>query len=113
MIGIALYPFFVAFSDRWGRRAVYLAGAAFMAAATRSSCFSARGRAFLIWLAVILAYNHCPTLMFAVEATYFSELFGPGSRYTGLSITYQISAIASGFMPLIGTWFIKMGGGGP
>jgi MFS transporter, MHS family, shikimate and dehydroshikimate transport protein len=47
----------------------------------------------LITLAILLAYNLGPTAMFAVQATFFSELFGPTVRYTGLSIAYQVSAI--------------------
>jgi hypothetical protein len=35
-------------------------------------------------------------MMFVVQATFFSELFGPTVRYTGLSIAYQVSAIIGG-----------------
>jgi MFS transporter, MHS family, shikimate and dehydroshikimate transport protein len=51
--------------------------------------------------------------MFAVEASFFTELFSSGARYTGLSLAYQILAIAGGFMPLTGTRLIKMDGGRP
>ena len=52
-------------------------------------------------------------MMFAVEATFFAELFGAGVRYTGLSIAYQVSAIVGGFTPLISAYLLQRGGGAP
>ncbi|WBO59469.1 MULTISPECIES: MFS transporter [unclassified Acidocella] len=114
LIGIFLCPLFGGLSDRFGRRSVYLAGAGFMALFSYPFFLLLGTKSVaIIWLAFILAYNLGPTLMFAVEATFFTELFSPGTRYTGLSLAYQISAIAGGFMPLIGTWLIKADGGQP
>ena len=35
-------------------------------------------------------------LMFAIQGSFFSELFGTGVRYTGISIGYQLSALIGG-----------------
>ncbi len=114
LIGIPMCPIFGAISDRFGRRALYLGGAGFMAAFSYPFFLLLGTKSIgIIWIAFILAYNLGPTLMFAVEATFFSELFGAGARYTGLSLAFQISAIIGGFMPLIGTWFIGLDHGQP
>ena len=69
--------------------------------------------ALLIGLAIVMAYNFGPTMMFAVEATFFTDLFGAGVRYTGLSIAYQISAIVGGLTPLISAYLLRQAGGAP
>lgn len=113
-VGMVMCPLFGALSDRVGRRAVYIGGAGFMVIfafpfflmlGTRDATF--------ITLAILLAYNLGPTAMFAVQATFFSELFGPTVRYTGLSIAYQVSAIIGGFTPLIAATLLRAGGNTP
>ena len=43
--------------------------------------------------------------MYAVQSTWFAELFGTRVRYTGASLPYQIAGIiTSGPAPLIATW---------
>lgn len=114
LIGIPMCPIFGALSDRLGRRTVYLGGAAFMTMFSYPFFLLLGTKSVvIIGLAFILAYNLGPTMMFAVEATFFSELFGPGARYTGLSLAFQISAIVGGFMPLIGAWLIEQDDGQP
>ena len=112
-VGIGMCPAFGALSDRFGRRLVYIGGAAF------SQIFSSILRASRNPNGIIdLAGNGCslqfgPTMMFAVQATFFSELFSASVRYTGLSIAYQVSAIIGGFTPLIATALLRADGGAP
>ena len=105
---------FGALSDRVGRRPVYVLGAGFMAAfAFPFFMLLGTKSALLIGLAIVIAYNFGPTMMFAVEATFFTDLFGAGVRYTGLSIAYQISAIVGGFTPLISAYLLRQASGTP
>ena len=113
-VGIVMCPVFGALSDRVGRRAVYIGGAAFLVAfAFPFFLLLGTKDGLLIGLAILLAYNLGPTAMFAVQATFFSELFGPTVRYTGLSIAYQVSAIIGGFTPLVAATLLQAGGGTP
>lgn len=113
-VGIVMCPVFGALSDRVGRRAIYIGGAAFLVVFAFPFFMLLGTRdAGMITLAILLAYNLGPTAMFAVQATFFSELFGPTVRYTGLSIAYQVSAIIGGFTPLIAATLLRAGGNTP
>ncbi|MQA04792.1 MAG: MFS transporter [Streptosporangiales bacterium] len=113
-IGIVVTPIFGAISDRVGRKPVYLAGALFVVVAgfpffmllnTKSTA--------LICVALIGMYVFGNTLMFAAQATYFTELYGTNVRYTGLSLAFQGSALIGGLMPFTAAWLLKAGGGAP
>ena len=114
-IGLFTTPAFGALSDRIGRRPVYLGGALFTMffafpffwlLDTRSS--------MLIWLAIILGVNLGHDAMYGPQAAFFSELFGTRVRYTGASLSYQLSSVfAGGFAPLIATGLLaKFGSSG-
>jgi MHS family shikimate/dehydroshikimate transporter-like MFS transporter len=113
-LGIVTTPLFGALTDRYGRRPVYLAGAGFVTAAAFPFFMMLNSRSeALIWLALIAMYIFGPTLMFAGQATYFTELFGSNVRYTGLSIAYQGSAVVGGLTPLIAASLLAGAGDSP
>ena len=113
-IGIVACPLFGWLSDRVGQKALYTAGAAF--AGLFAFPFFAllnTQNSTVVWLTLILAYNLGPTLMFAVQPTMFTAMFGPRVRYTGLSFAYQFSAILGGLTPLIASSLLAAGQGRP
>ena len=113
-IGIVCCPLIGWISDRVGQRKMYLFGAGFcilfafpffMLLDTKST--------LIIWCSMILGYNLGPTMMFAVQPTLFTRMFGTRVRYTGLSFAYQFSAILGGLSPLIASSLLALGGGKP
>jgi len=113
-IGIVSCPLVGWISDRVGQRKIYLLGAGFcvlfafpffMLLGTKS--------VMIIWISMILGYNLGPTMMFAVQPTLFTRMFGTRVRYTGLSFAYQFSAILGGMSPLIASSLLVLGGGEP
>ncbi|WP_411704144.1 MFS transporter [Edaphovirga cremea] len=113
-IGIVSCPIIGWLSDRWGQRRLYMAGAAFsMLFAFPFFQLLETREIWIIWLAMILGYNFGPTMMFAVQPTLFTRMFGTRVRYTGLSFAYQFSAILGGMTPLIASSLLILGGGKP
>jgi MFS family permease len=103
-IGIAATTYWGALTDRIGRRPVYLAGTAlhlfwgiplFLTVNT--------GAAVAIILAFVVSYALCQNSLAGVQGAWFSELFATKTRTTGASLAYQLSAVVSGFTPLIAT----------
>lgn len=109
-------PFFGAFSDRVGRRPVYLFGAAFTAAfAFPFFWLIETSMPRLLVVSVVLALSVGHAAMYAPQASFVSELFGTRVRYSGLSLGYQLaSVIAGGLSPIIATsLFAKVGSSWP
>src|SRR3954463_6648882 len=114
-IGIFATVFWGALTDRIGRRPVYLLGTAiqllwgiplFLVLNT--------GVAAAIVLAFVVSYSVCQNSLAGVQGAWFSELFATKTRTTGASLAYQLSAVVSGFTPLIATaLFAKFGWIGP
>src|SRR4051812_6031864 len=103
-IGIFATTFWGALTDRIGRRPVYLLGTAvtvlwgvplFLVVNT--------GLATAIVLAFIVSYSICQNSLAGVQGAWFPELFATKTRTTGASLAYQLSAVVSGFTPLLAT----------
>ena len=61
------------------------------------------GTAVAIVLAFVVSYAVCQNSLAGVQGAWFSELFAARTRTTGASLAYQLSAVVSGFTPLVAT----------
>ena len=107
-------PIFGAWSDRVGRRPVYLFGA-FMTALIAFPLFWMldSGSTPLIWTGLVLAFVFSHAAMYAPQAAFLSELFGTRVRYSGASLGAQLASVfAGGLAPFIGTALLEAGYGG-
>jgi len=65
----------------------------------------------LMVLSIVLAIVLGHAAMYAPQASFFSELFGTRTRYSGASLGYQLSSvIAGGLSPLIAQWLLQRTG---
>src|SRR5918997_631869 len=110
-IGIVATTYWGALTDRVGRRPVYLLGTVlhllwgiplFLVVNT--------GAAVAIVVAFVVSYAVLQNSLAGVQGAWFSELFATKTRTTGASLAYQMSAVVSGFSPLIATWLYSQVG---
>jgi MFS family permease len=103
-LGIVATTGWGALTDRVGRRPVYLLGTA-LTVVWGIPLFLVlnTGVAAAIVLAFIVSYTVCQNSLAGVQGAWFSELFATKTRTTGASLAYQLSAVVSGFTPLIAT----------
>ena len=114
-IGIFATTYFGAWTDKIGRRPVYILGTAIMIVwGIPLFLLVNTGSAALIVVAFIISYSVCQNSLAGVQGAWFSELFNANTRTTGASLAYQFSAVVSGFTPLIATaLYISTGWIGP
>ena len=90
-------PLFGAFTDRIGRRPVFMGGLVFCVIYIFPFFWllnSAEPLLVVLSLVIALAIGH--SAMYAPEASFFAELFDTRTRYSGASIGYQVAPIVGG-----------------
>lgn len=99
---VVFIPLFGALSDRVGRRLVYGGGAA-AAAVLMIPYFwlIGSGDVWAVWFAIALLGGLIYSAMAGSQPAFFSELFPPHLRYTGVAGAREFGAIAGGAIPLI------------
>ncbi len=103
-IGIAATVFWGSLTDRFGRRPVYLVGTIITALwGVPLFLLVNTGDAIAVVVAFVVSYAVCQNMLAGVQGAWFSELFAARTRTTGASLAYQLSAVVSGFTPLIAT----------
>ena len=103
-IGIGATIFWGDLTDRIGRRPVYLLGTAITLAWGIPLFLTVNtGAAAAIVVAFVVSYAVCQNCLAGVQGAWFSELFATKTRTTGASLAYQLSAVVSGFTPLLAT----------
>ena len=103
-IGIAATTLWGALTDRIGRRPVYVFGTIVtLAWGVPLFLLVNTGTAALIVIAFVISYTICQNSLAGVQGAWFSELFAVKTRTSGASLAYQLSAVVSGFTPLIAT----------
>ncbi len=96
-VEIAIIPVIGALSDRIGRRPVYAFGIV-VCGVLGFGYFPAlaSGNTLLAWLAIVIMLAVGTGCMFAIQGTLFAEMFSTHTRYTGMGVAYQASALIGG-----------------
>jgi metabolite-proton symporter len=112
-LGLFATPFWSYLSDRIGRRPIFIAGGiSSLLIAFPFFWLVGRGSAFVA-IAMILAMNIGHDMMYGPMAATLSELFGTHVRYSGASLVYQLTSVASGGVaPFIATLLLARYGVG-
>ena len=101
-IQVLLVPAVGLFSDRVGRKPLYLIGAIGVGVwgfAFFGLLNDETGWSIAVAITVGLLFH---TLMYAPQAAFFAELFGTSVRYSGASIGYQLASVFAGALaPII------------
>ena len=99
---------FSSYSDRNGRKGIFMAGAALTAFwAFAIFPLMASGSFLLAVIAITIGLTFLG-MMYGPQAAFFAELFSTEVRYSGASLGYQLGAIVGGsFAPIIATLLWK------
>jgi MHS family shikimate/dehydroshikimate transporter-like MFS transporter len=112
LIEIFTIPSFGSLSDRVGRKPLLIGGATLLGIWTFPFFGLLNTKStILIILATIVGLSIAHAAVYAVQGSFYAELFGTRVRYSGASFSYQFSGIFGGALaPLIATWLYPQGG---
>nr|WP_233286918.1 MFS transporter [Bradyrhizobium oropedii] len=105
--------FFGWLSDKTGRRSLAITGSIIVVPATYMLFRSLNAGDLplvLVWL-VLLEIGH--SMVYGPMGAFLAELFDTRTRYTGVSLAYQVGAAISGLGPLIASAMLASAGGPP
>lgn len=108
-VALAVFiPVWGGVSDAIPRRIVFGSGALILVAIIYPAFWAIQLGSWLLLTAVlVVALGVVYPLMYGSMAAFYAELFPPATRYSGISIVYQVSGIfASGMTPFILTWLL-------
>jgi MFS transporter, MHS family, shikimate and dehydroshikimate transport protein len=113
IVHIVTIPFFGALSDRVGRRPVILGGSMVGVVFSYPMLWSfTTGNPWLCLGALLVGNALVHSAVFGALASFISEMFGTGNRYSGASLGYQLGGtLGSGFAPLIAVSILASGDG--
>jgi MFS transporter, MHS family, shikimate and dehydroshikimate transport protein len=103
-LGLGTHLMYGALSDRVGRKTVFLIGSIFTILFAFPMFFLINtGVAIMVIVAVAISliFSHDP--IFAVEGSWFSELFDRNVRSSGISLGYNGASIIAGLLPFAAT----------
>lgn len=103
-LGLVSHLLYGALSDRIGRKRVFLIGSIFtIAFAFPMFLLINTGAVLMVIVAVSISllFSHDP--IFAVESSWFSELFDRNVRSSGISLGYNGASIVAGLLPFLAT----------
>ncbi len=107
-----IIPVFGHLTDKLGRKTVLLMSLVGFVIFTYPLFALMFNNTFYSVLSAMLAFAVLEAIFQAVMPALMTEMFPARVRYTGLSVSYNISlAIFGGTTPLISTWLIKISGG--
>ena len=117
LIGAAVHlvtiPLWGALSDRFGRRPIYLVGAAGVGVWAFAFIALLNTRSFAAAVLAVVGGLVFHGAMYGPQAAFLSELFGTRVRYSGVSIGYQLASIlAGGLAPIIAIALLNATGSG-
>ncbi len=106
-------PCFAWLADRFGRRRIYIIGAA-IGTLSAWPFFLAleQGHSVMIWLFSLLLANIAHDMVVCVQQPMFTEMFGSRYRYSGAGVGYQVaSVVGGGFTPFIAAGLVSLSAG--
>jgi len=108
ILHVVLIPIYGALADGWGRKPIYILGAA-LTMVWPFVAFPLFGTGDTVpILAAIMLGLAVHGLMYAAQPAIMAEMFPTRMRYSGVSLGYQATAIVAGsWAPLIGTALLR------